>query len=66
MDEPGPSLIFALVAAIDRQNKQMEQLAQAISQLAVSNESLVDAMLAPEPEEENEHMGLHLDGTRQQ
>lgn len=59
--------MFALVQAIDRQSKQMEQLTQAINQLAASNESLVGAILDPEPEsDESEEHGYYMDGSRSQ
>ena len=63
MDAPSLS---GLIQAISQQTQTFSQLAEAINRLAASNEAIVDALLAPEPDEADEHATFHLDGTRSQ
>lgn len=53
-----------LLAALLRQTKAIEAQTQAISALAESNEHLVDAMLAGEPEQDEDLFGVDMAGNQ--
>lgn len=53
-----------LLAALLRQTKAIEAQTQAIRALAESNEHLVDAMLACEPEQDEDLFGVDMAGNQ--